>query len=373
MKNATVFVLLCALATLLGVLLYAPSTGYAPDAGGALSAEAANALFLQVFWLGCGTLAFCFVAQVDYRHLPSLAIPLLTVSGLLMLTVYVPHLLSGHHRATACLPLYTPSFCPARWALPASILYLSTTVRNSHGGPAPAATHPNDWFLTGILCATVLLVAVSGGLLPPALLFLTMLAMCLAAARWRVAATLALFCVLLLLIYFVSDPFRLHTALSSFSGPVQYCDTPITVRMFRHAGWGGIGLGNSNYRQTMQPREMSAFLTSIAGEELGWACALALLGCVAGILFSGTVIAFRAPDRFGRHLAGGLVAYLFFQTLLHVAAVLNWFPLCVTILPMPFISELGCNAIIPLICAGLLVSIARQTDRDKTSTTYAAS
>ncbi len=365
MKNVTVFVLCCALATLLGMLLYASSTGYALAKNGALSANASSALLLQVVWVGCGILAFWFVAQVDYRTLPSLAVPLLTVSWVLMLSVYIPHLVSGHHRATSCLPLCIPSFYPARWALPASILYLSTTVRKElPDGPMLDTKHPTDWLLTGILCTTLLLVAASGGLRPPILLFLTMQTMTLAANRCRVAARLTLFSFLLFLIYLVSDPFRLNTALSSFSGPAQYCDTPITVRIFRHAGWGGIGLGNSYYRQIVQPHEIPDFLTFFVGEELGWACALALVGCVIGIILSGAVIAFHAPDRFGRHLAGGLVAYLFFQTLLHVAAVLNWFPLCITIIPMPFISELGCNTGIPLVCAGLLLSIARKTDQN---------
>ncbi|MEX0991904.1 MAG: putative lipid II flippase FtsW [Actinomycetota bacterium] len=123
-------------------------------------------------------------------------------------------------------------------------------------------------------------------------------------------------------------------------------------------GLTGEGLGASRQKWLYVPNAHTDFIFSILGEELGLLGAMVTIGLFAVFLYAGVRIAGRAPDPFGRLLAGGIVAWLGLQILINLGAVTGLLP--ITGVPLPLISAGGSSLIVSLAAIGILVSIARR-------------
>ncbi len=119
----------------------------------------------------------------------------------------------------------------------------------------------------------------------------------------------------------------------------------------------GVGLGASRQKWLYVPNAHTDFIFSIMGEELGLIGEIVVLGLFAALLFAGIRIAMRAPDAFGRILAGGITAWLGLQALVNLGAVTGVLP--ITGVPLPFMSFGGSSLIVSLVAVGVLVSIGR--------------
>lgn len=124
-------------------------------------------------------------------------------------------------------------------------------------------------------------------------------------------------------------------------------------------GWFGIGLGASRARWSFLPNAHTDFIFAIIGEETGLAGALVVVTLFAVLAIVGSVIAMRAPDRFGRLLAIGIVSWLSVQALVNIGGVTRVLP--ITGVPLPFVSSGGSAMIMTLAIMGVLVNIARST------------
>jgi cell division protein FtsW len=120
----------------------------------------------------------------------------------------------------------------------------------------------------------------------------------------------------------------------------------------------GVGLGASRARWSFLPNAHTDFIFAIIGEETGFAGGLIVLVLFAWLTVIGIAIAYRAPDRFGRMLAAGLVAWLSLQALVNIGGVVGALP--VTGMPLPFVSYGGSAVLTVMGAAGILVNIARQ-------------
>ena len=122
-------------------------------------------------------------------------------------------------------------------------------------------------------------------------------------------------------------------------------------------GWFGVGLGMSRQKWMYVPNAHTDFIFSILGEELGLIGELAVLGLFALLLYAGIRIAVRAPDTFGRLLAGGIVAWIGLQMLVNLGGVTGVLP--ITGVPLPLVSFGGSSLVVTLAGIGILVSIGR--------------
>jgi cell division protein FtsW len=120
----------------------------------------------------------------------------------------------------------------------------------------------------------------------------------------------------------------------------------------------GVGLGASRARWSFLPNAHTDFIFAIIGEETGFAGGLIVLVLFAWLTVVGISISYRAPDRFGRLLASGLVAWLSLQALVNIGGVVGALP--VTGMPLPFVSYGGSALLTVMGAAGILVNIARQ-------------
>jgi cell division protein FtsW len=123
--------------------------------------------------------------------------------------------------------------------------------------------------------------------------------------------------------------------------------------------WFGVGLGASRARWSFLPNAHTDFIFSIIGEETGLAGSMAIVALFVMFAFVGTKLAMKAPDRFGRLLAIGIVAWLSAQALVNIGGVVRVLP--ITGVPLPFVSSGGSAMIVNLAVIGVLVNIARTT------------
>lgn len=130
-------------------------------------------------------------------------------------------------------------------------------------------------------------------------------------------------------------------------------------------GFFGVGLGQSRARWSWLPNAHTDFIFAIIGEETGFAGAMIVITLFALLAVVGVSIAFRAPDRYGRLLAIGIVSWLTIQALVNVGGVIAVLP--ITGVPLPFISNGGNAMLVNLFAVGVLLSISRSSDRAKGS------
>jgi cell division protein FtsW len=122
-------------------------------------------------------------------------------------------------------------------------------------------------------------------------------------------------------------------------------------------GWTGVGLGASRAKWDFLPNPHSDFIFAVIAEELGLLGALLVLVAFGVLLFAGVRIALRAPDVFGRLLAGGVVSWIGLQTVINLGAVTGLLP--ITGVPLPLVSYGGTALVVTLAGIGVLGSVAR--------------
>lgn len=126
----------------------------------------------------------------------------------------------------------------------------------------------------------------------------------------------------------------------------------------------GLGLGNSRQKHMYVPEPYNDFIFSILCEELGFVGAVIVILLFAALLFRGLYIAAKAKDRFGSMVAVGIVIQITLQAALNIAVVTNTIPN--TGISLPFFSYGGTSLLMLLGEIGVLLSISRQANMEKT-------
>ncbi len=161
--------------------------------------------------------------------------------------------------------------------------------------------------------------------------------------------------------FIVSSPRRLSrwTAFMDLEGTRDYEGYQVYQAIVSIANGGptGVGVGAGTGKWGYVPLAHSDFIFAIIAEELGMVGVVAVLGGFALLTFYGVQVALAAKDQFGTLLAGGIVAWLFVQTVINVGGVTGSLP--VTGLTLPFISFGGTSLLVSMAAAGLLLNVAR--------------
>lgn len=159
----------------------------------------------------------------------------------------------------------------------------------------------------------------------------------------------------------VAEPYQLARITNFFDGDFDLSGDEYQVYQailgLGSGGAFGLGMGHSYQKYFFLPDAHTDFIMAIVGEELGFAGTLVILGLFAILFQRGLSIAWRSPTRFGRLLAFGLTASVFFQMLLNLSVVTHLIP--TTGQPLPFLSYGGSNLLLTLSEMGILVSLSR--------------
>ena len=106
------------------------------------------------------------------------------------------------------------------------------------------------------------------------------------------------------------------------------------------------------------PEQHTDFIFSVAGEELGFAGAIAIIGLLAIVLLRALRIAARADDTFGLLVASGIAIWFGIQSFINIGMTMGITP--VTGLPLPFVSYGGSAMFADMIAIGVLLAVHRR-------------
>lgn len=121
-------------------------------------------------------------------------------------------------------------------------------------------------------------------------------------------------------------------------------------------GWFGLGLGKSLQKHLYLPEVAGDSIFAIIAEELGFFLSILLIVGYMALIRHGLKIAERANDPFSRYVTVGITAWLGFQAILNISAMVGLLPL--TGVPLPFVSHGGSAMVANLAAIGVLAAIS---------------
>jgi cell division protein FtsW len=325
-----------------------------------------DAYFLvrQVIWIGLGGLGMLGAAYFDYRRWRALSLPVMFACIGLLVLVLVPGIGASSYGAVRWIRLGPLQVQPSEIAKLAITLYLADWLarRGSMVGQFFKGLLPYA-IIVGVIA---LLVAIQPDLGTMAIIvgvaacvFFVGGASLLHIAGLCLAGVCATIVVLAHLSSYQTDRIRAFVdPWSDVQGSGWH-----TVQGLIALGSGGpvgLGLGNGLHKAYWVPNAHTDAIFAIIGEELGFVGCLGVLVLFGILAWRGFLIAWRAPDGFGRLFATGLTCMLTVQTLVNIAVVTNSLPY--TGVTLPLVSFGGSSTVISLIAIGLLLNISRQPE-----------
>jgi len=312
----------------------------------------------QLMWVGLGLSAFVITVRVPYRMWARWAFPMFVLSTIgLVATLLVGDARGGATRWIEVGPLTIQMSEFAKFATVA-LLAAALTKKEQWLRHFPHFAYPVAAIL-GTIAALLLLQPDFGTLL--IIIAAAFTVMVASAAPLRFIAGLGFLGAALMTAMAVAAPYRMRR-LTSFVDPLadplgaghQAVQSLVALGT---GGWLGVGLGASRARWSFLPNAHTDFIFAIIGEETGFAGSLLVVLVFAAFAAVGVRIALKAPDRFGRLLAVGIVGWLTFQALVNIGGVVAVLP--ITGVPLPFVSSGGNAMLVALGAVGVLVNIAR--------------
>ncbi|MBZ0277134.1 MAG: putative lipid II flippase FtsW, partial [Anaerolineae bacterium] len=136
------------------------------------------------------------------------------------------------------------------------------------------------------------------------------------------------------------------------------------VQAFLNGGWTGRGLGQSLQKFQNLPAPHTDSIFAVIGEELGVLGAALVIALYIALVIRGFQIAKRSPDAFGALLAAGVTIWITVKALINIAVMTGVVP--PTGATLPFISFGGSSLVVLLSGIGMILSVARVSQRQKT-------
>jgi len=331
--------------------------------------EGVDSLFYfkrQLMWMGVGLLALVGAAVTPPRLLQRLAFPVFVFSVILLVaTLMVGTRAYGATRWLIAGPI---SIQASELAKLTTILFLATLVSRKED-----SMHRVRDFMwpvavsVGVVGVLVILQPDLGTALM--ISFGSFAVLFASAAPFRYILGGALFGTGAAVIAALVSPYRwarvtafLDVGSDPLGGGYQVVQSLVALGT---GGLWGVGLGASRARWSFLPNAHTDFIFSIIGEETGLAGSLVVILLFVGLTIAGTLVAFRASDRFGRLVAIGITTWLITQALTNIGGVIGVLP--ITGVPLPFVSIGGSALVAEMAAIGILISVARAKPKDATA------
>lgn len=324
------------------------------------SMAAGNTIYLRhLYWLLIGSGAMLLVALVDYRSLQRF-VPLFYVGVfiLLILVLLIGKEVNGSKR---WISLGFVGFQPSELAKLAVILSLASWFQRV---PRPGGYTLKDLLPVAALIGLPMLLILMEPDLGHTLMLMFISGTMLAFERFERRAV-----VTLLLLGLASTPFVWHFVLRDYQK--SRILTLVDSKADTHgAGWharqarvavgsGGLfGKGHGHGTQVaggFLPENHTDFVFANLAEEHGFFGGFLVLGLYLMLIASALRSASQARDRFGRHVAVGVGALIFWHVLMNMGMVLNIMP--VTGVTLPLLSYGGTSVVTVMSAMGLLLNI----------------
>lgn len=308
----------------------------------------------QAIYLLFGIGAMLFFARFPYKNWYKFAIPLLCITLVLLIAVFIPGIGIRALGAKRWINLGFFSLQPTELAKLALVIYLSAWF---------AYKEKNRFLpflsLLGVLVGLVILQPDLG-----TAIIITSIAMVLYFVSGApimhfvlIVPTLVAMVVMLA----IAAPYRLArlmTFLNPMNDPLgsSYHIRQILIAL-GSGGMFGVGIGKSRQKYEYLPEANTDSIFAIIGEEVGFVGVMVLLMVLIFIMYRSFKIAESIPDRFGKLLATGISSWFAIQTVINLSAMVSLVPL--TGVPLPLISYGGSNLLAIMVGFGILLNISK--------------
>jgi cell division protein FtsW len=309
-----------------------------------------------------GLILWIIVQNIDYRKWEKWAIPLFLATIILLVLVFIPGIGQIHKGASRWIILGSTSFQPTELAKLSIILYLSSwlTKRQNKIGNFMEVFLP---FLA-ILCFMSFLIFEQPDVGTLGMIaIISVVIYFLASGKLSHLFSLLIFGAGALFLMIKLAPYRMSRLLVFLNPEIDPQGIGYQINQALIAigsgGFWGIGLGHGRQKFLYLPEPIGDSIYAIICEELGFLGGLLIISLFVMIGWRGFRIAKRAPDLFGRLVAGGITTWLTFQAFINIAAITSLIPL--TGIPLPFVSYGSSALIFSLAASGILLNISKKT------------
>lgn len=309
----------------------------------------------QLIWTGMGLVSLIFFTRFDFKRFKTLAVPMLLVSVLLLLAVFIPGLGAAGGGAHRWLRLGFITIQPAEIIKLTGVIYLAVLFETR------AKLAPFLVFVLGVAVITAVLQKDLGSTIVFALTAATVYFVS-GGSIWHFIISLPAGILALILLISTSGyrSKRILAFLDPFSDPqgFTYHISQVLIAL-GSGGFLGLGLGHSRQKFEYIPEVSTDSIFGIVGEELGFLGATLVIILFAIVILRGFKIAQNCPDKFGKILALGLTSWLGIQVIINLSSMTALLPL--TGVPLPFISYGGSALVANLTAVGILLNISEHT------------
>ncbi|MBE6787666.1 MAG: putative lipid II flippase FtsW [Ruminococcaceae bacterium] len=322
----------------------------------------------QAFFAVVGVIVMLIVSRIDYHKLKKLAwLVFIAVIAMLVILLALPPMVSGMDvkRWIAIGPV---TFQPSEIAKFAIVLLFASLIAGNQKQMRDIKFIAVLVFLLALTCGLIVL-------------------------EPHLSATILVFCLGIVLLIVGGLPKRYifggiglgaaGVVLLVVSGAIGYASDRIkywldpwlaptgegfqTIQSLLAIGSGGIlgrGIGQSRQKYLWVPEPHNDFIFSIVCEELGLIGAIVIIVLFCLLVWRGFLIAMRSPDKFGALLSIGLTFQVGLQAMLNIWVVTNTIPN--TGISLPFFSYGGTSLLILLAEMGVILSVSRSSNVEKT-------
>ncbi|GBE35891.1 lipid II flippase FtsW [bacterium BMS3Bbin07] len=312
----------------------------------------------HVMTLVIAMVSMWFFYRISPGTLKKWSYPLLILSLVLLLCVFIPGLGVKINGARRWLRLWPSTFQPAELAKFAMVLSLAVYLSSPRYNRDSFKAFMKPLVVMVALQSIIMMQPDFGGAFTLGLITFSMLF--LAGTRMKFIL-LALVSLLPVVIKLLMEPYRLERLLT-FLNPWKdpYGSGFQLVQSFIALGSGGlkgVGLGESRQKLSFLPEVNTDFIFSLIGEELGLLGVAVVLCLFIAFFIRGLKVADKAQSPFSYYVAFGLTMMITMQALINMSVVTGLVP--TKGLPLPFISYGGSSLLVNFMAAGTLLRISR--------------
>jgi cell division protein FtsW len=310
----------------------------------------------QMQWLALGVVAIIVISFIDYHYWRIAALPLMGVTLVGLLAVYVV----GDARHNATRTLSEGSFMPGELAKIATILYLAVwlyakrnQIKEVSYGLLPLGAIVG--IVSGLIMGQPDLSAAATIIMLGGILFF------LAGGELKqIAVLMAMIAVVGWIVVQIhpTGSYRVANYLQGLEDPLNYSyHVQRSIEAFVKGGFFGVGIGKGNTKFLGLPVPPTDSIYAVVAEETGWIGATVLVILFGVVLWRGLSIARRAPDMLGALIAAGLSIWLVVEAMINMGVMVGIVPFAGNALP--FISAGGSNLLVSMSAVGIILNIDR--------------
>ena len=320
--------------------------------------------FLQLLFASFGYAVMLLTSRIPYRIWRKIIPYLLLISIILLVLVLIPAIGTKAYGARRWIRLGIIGIQPVEFLKLVMLLWTADFLARKNN-------HLHN-FYQGLLPLLVLFSLFAFLLLlqpdfgSVVLLFLCLLLMCYAAGiKFTALLVTTSLCGILGGVLVFTNAYRMKRILAFLSPWENRLESgyQLVNSLIAYGGGGllGRGLGNSIQKEYFLPQAHTEFIFAVVAEESGIWGILLITALFLCLLHTGFQVAIKSNNLFGRNFAFGITSLILLQTVINFFVVLGLAP--TKGIGLPFISYGGSSLLLFSCLAGILLNIAKETEK----------